>query len=340
MHSSKKIKTFILQNIAKHRKNIVQEVIGRFGISRQAVNKHMNRLISDNKVMAYGVTKGRYYELVPEVNYSKTINFDKKQDPELIFNKFIKPQIQILKNNLYDIFQFSICALLTNIQDYSNARTVYFKLFISHKKVHFIISDNGIGIFEDIKNKQNLYNERLAALELAKGSISSEPQNRSGEEVKLICNLFDTITIDSSGQSLSFNKKNEKWLINDSLQSKGTRIHLTIDTFRKRTCKEVFERYFSSENSKVRIPVNLADISQQNIVNSKSYVSYVLRNINNYNKVEFDFSQVNLIGPTFANELVRKTRESNLFAEIEWVNTNKTINLIMSNALASQASIA
>ena len=49
MNSSEKIKNFILNNLTKHEKNIVQLAISKFGVSRQAVHRHMTSLIDQKK---------------------------------------------------------------------------------------------------------------------------------------------------------------------------------------------------------------------------------------------------------------------------------------------------
>jgi hypothetical protein len=76
MNSPGKIKQFILNNISVHQKDIIYTAINQFGISRQAALKHMNALISDNKVMAYGKTRDRRYKLKPQVNFNKTFIID------------------------------------------------------------------------------------------------------------------------------------------------------------------------------------------------------------------------------------------------------------------------
>ena len=53
--------------------------------------------------------------------------------------------------------------------------------------------------------------------------------------------------------------------------------------------------------------------------------------------MEFDFQKIDLIGPSFADALVRKTKEYNKYANIEWVNTNPTVDLLMSRALDRQS---
>ena len=57
-----------------------------------------------------------------------------------------------------------------------------------------------------------------------------------------------------------------------------------------------------------------------------------MRNIDNYKIIEFDFNKIDLISPAFADELARKTKEKNQFADIAWMNTNKTVEMLMDRA--------
>ena len=83
MNSSNQIKKFILDNLSRHRRDIIYAAIKRFGVSRQAVLKHMHTLINDKQVIAHGKTRDRFYELRPQVNYNKTFQLIK------IFNTII-----------------------------------------------------------------------------------------------------------------------------------------------------------------------------------------------------------------------------------------------------------
>ena len=66
MNSSKQIKTFLLDNLSNHQKDIIQAAINRFGISRQAIHKHMNRLIADRKVIKIEAVKKMWGLGTPE----------------------------------------------------------------------------------------------------------------------------------------------------------------------------------------------------------------------------------------------------------------------------------
>ncbi len=337
MRTSEQIKKFILDNLSIHKKDIVQESINHFGISRQAIHKHMKRLIDDKKVVAYGTTKGRYYELIPSVNYNKKIIIDGAFSSENFLKEHISPQIESLPKNIFEIFIFSIGALLNNILYHADATNIYFKLYVNHREAHFVLSDNGKGIFENIRSGLELSNSSVAALELAKGNVTTDPSRHSGDELNTIIQLFDKVTIDSSGISLKYFNKNQDWLLKHSKQLHGTRIHLQIDSLSKRTCSDIFDSIFANKYLRIRIPLNFLELSDNKIVNSRLQAKSALRNIKDYKIVEFDFKKIDLIGPAFADELVRQTKEKNKFADIEWINTNPTVDLLMSRALDRQS---
>ena len=333
MKASNKIKKFILDNLTLHQRDIIQTAILKFGISRQAALKHMHTLISEKKVIAHGKTRDRFYELRPEVNFSKTIDLLKEYSYGEIINSQIFPHLSILTKNVREICEFSISAILNNIYDHAKATSFYYKLYFNYKDIHIIISDNGEGLFKHIQTGLKLKNPQMAALEIAKGYLTTDPKNHSGEELHTLINLFDQVAIDSTGISLKFDNKTYSWMIDHSIQKQGTRIHLKIKPSSRRNCREVFNRLFKSERKSVRIPVGLLKIQNAQIVNSRQQAQNMLRNISDLKTIEFDFKNIDLIGPAFADELVRKTKVENSSANIKWINSNKTVDVLMKHAL-------
>ena len=179
-----------------------------------------------------------------------------------------------------------------------------------------------------------MHNAQLAVLELAKGNhITTDSDKHSGDELNAIIQLFDKVIIDSSGLSLEFINENQNWHLSQSVHKKGTKFHLIINPSSKRTCAQVFNRIFNQNQKNVRIPLNLLEVSKYKIVNSRNYAKSVLRNIYGYKKIEFDFNNIDLIGPAFADELIRNTVRKNQQADIKWINTNETVDLLLSRAL-------
>ena len=141
------------------------------------------------------------------------------------------------------------------------------------------------------------------------------------------------MTIDASGKSLIFINKTKDWIIKDSQQKKGTRIHLEIESSSKRNCKEIFQNIFNGKQNSVRIPINLLKIEKSELVNSRAQAQSILRNISDCKNIEFDFNNIDLIGPAFADELIRNAVRKNQQADIKWINTNETVDLLLSRAL-------
>ena len=333
MNSSGKIKQFILNNISIHQRDIIYTAINQFGISRQAVLKHMNALIDDNKVMAYGKTRDRRYKLKPQVNFNKTIPIDSKFNSYDFIQKNILLHLDSLSKNIYQICEYSIEALINNIVDHANASSLYTKLFLTYSDLHIIISDNGSGLFNNIKSKLNLNSIQLATLEIAKGEVTTDILRQSGDELNTVLSLFDQVRIDSSGLSLIYTSKNKKWDIGYSKQIQGTRIHLQINPNSNKTCEHIFKNIFRHPNQIICIPLNLLNEPEKNSLNSRSQVKNIFWNITFLEEIHFDFNQIELIGPAFADELVRQSRAINGQVIIKWINCCKTIDMLMNRAL-------
>ncbi|MBL50895.1 MAG: hypothetical protein CMG57_02920 [Candidatus Marinimicrobia bacterium] len=332
MDSSEQIKQFILENLSGHQKDIIKASIRKFGLSRQAILKHMHTLINEERVVAHGKTRDRFYELKPIVNFTKTINLNEPTSAYAILKSQILPNLKIVRKNIFEICEYSFRAILVNAMDHAQATKLNYKLFISPTEIHFVLNDNGIGIFEKLNQSLSLNNTKIAAVEIAKGHITTDPENHSGDELMTVIHLFDKVKIDASGIRLVFQNKQNEWNVFASSQQKGTRIHLEIKTNSKRTCQKVFHQIFEKEYNMVRIPVNLIREKNEQ-VNSRIQAQSLLHNIRNISKIEFDFQNIELIGPAFADELVRKTKQKNQFADIKWINSNKIVDVLMSRAM-------
>lgn len=333
MKSSSKIKKFILDNLSQHRRDIIHAAIQKFGVSRQAVLKHMHKLIDEKQVIAHGKTRDRYYVLRPQVNFNRTIQIDNKFSPQLIVNKDILPLLQTLPKNLVEIIEFSISALLNNVSDHSRATKLYFKLFLTYDDFHMIINDNGNGIFGHIASILNLESIQGAALELAKGRITTDKENHSGDELNTVIHLFDISVIESNGIYLKYVNQSSNFSSGSSLQKSGTRIHLKINPDSRRTCRTTFKKLFDIDHRYTSIPISILRQSKDEQINSRNQAKSILSNIDDIGKIKFDFNNVDLIGPAFADELIRGLNKKKETIEIQWINSNDMIDIMMSHAL-------
>ncbi|MBH09270.1 MAG: hypothetical protein CMG74_02765 [Candidatus Marinimicrobia bacterium] len=332
MKSGHRIQNFILDNIAVHQRDIIKAAITKFGVSRQAVLRHMNTLIREKRVVAHGKTKDRYYELEPLLNYTKLMEISKEFKVDKFLHAEIIPSLINLPRNIIEICEYTLTALLHNVIDHACATHLSIKLFCSRDETHIVITDNGVGIFQNIRDGLGLEGEKISAIELAKGPKINETGHHAGDDLRAIIMLFDCITIDSSEISLRYERSLDQWSMQESKQAKGTKIHLEISTKSSITCNEIFNKLFTEEKSSVRIPVNLARTNGE-LLSSRYQAHKLVHNIELSKEIEFDFSGIDIIGPAFAHELVWITKEKNNSIDIDWINAGDTVDLMMSRAI-------
>ena len=125
MNSSEKIKQFILENLSVHQKDIIKASIRKFGLSRQAILKHMHALINEDRVVAHGKTRDRFYELKPLVNFTKTINLNESIYADMILKSQILPNLEVLRKNIFEICEYSFRAILIQAFYFANRNSFY-----------------------------------------------------------------------------------------------------------------------------------------------------------------------------------------------------------------------
>ena len=70
------IRQFILDNVEHHPKDVASLTAQTFGISRQAVNKHIRRLVDQRALLVRGSTRSRHYILHPLVKWEHIYTLD------------------------------------------------------------------------------------------------------------------------------------------------------------------------------------------------------------------------------------------------------------------------
>ena len=121
-----KIDSFVINNLEKHPKDIATIVAEKFGISVQAVNKHLKKMIKNNIIEAKGKTRGRVYALVKEFKvFSYDIN--KHLSESEVWAKDIQPYMPT-KPNVLNIWAYGFMEMFNNAIEHSCGTQI--KVFI------------------------------------------------------------------------------------------------------------------------------------------------------------------------------------------------------------------
>ena len=332
--SSEDCRSFILANIEKYPSEISKKISEKFSISRQAANKHLQKLVEENVLAIEGKTKARIYTLKAQVAFVKEYKLDNGIAEDTVWLQDIRPKLGKLPDNVMNIWDYCFTEMFNNVIDHSSGNLVVVRVSKSAVNTKIEIQDDGVGIFKKIQKQIGLLDERHAVLELAKGKFTTDPANHTGEGIFFSSRACDDYAIFSGGVYFSheFGKK-EDWILEaDGLH--GTTVVMKLNNHTSRRLKRVFDEYATVDGfgfNKTVVPVKLAQYGDDLLV-SRSQAKRVLNRVDRFKTVLFDFAGVDSVGQAFADEIFRVFATQHPNIEIVEIRANKEVSNMISRA--------
>lgn len=332
---SEEIRQFILANVESHPRDVASLAAQHFGISRQAVNKHIKCLVDQKSLEVEGSTKNRTYHLHPLIQHSKIYPLPDNLMEDVVWEKDIKAFVKDLPDNVRDIWAYGFTEMLNNAIDHSNGTQVLVEIEKTALDTQIAIHDDGEGIFKKIQQALQLEDERHAVLELAKGKFTTDPARHSGQGIFFTSRMFDRFVILSGNVYFSheFNYL-EDWIMETSPSQEGTIVFMKLNNNTARTSKKVFDDYSSGDDyafSKTVVPVRLAQYGEEKLV-SRSQAKRLMSRVDRFKTVVLSFHEVESIGQAFADEVFRVFRNQHPEIEIVYVNAQPEVEKMIRRA--------
>ena len=255
------IRRFILEHIEKHPNDVSKIAAKHFDITRQAVNKHLRRLVYEKSLTETGETRKRVYKLAALTEWRKMYQVTPNLEEHLLWEQDIAPTLGSLPENVLDIWRYGFTEMLNNAKDHSDGSRILIGIAKTAVDTHMQITDNGIGIFKKIQLALNLPDQRYSVLELAKGKLTTDPEHHTGEGVFFSSRMFDRFAIGSDQTYFShcFNDESDWTFISEF--GSGTSVFMDLSNHTHRTEREIFDKYSSSDEdygfNKTVVPVKL-----------------------------------------------------------------------------------
>ena len=338
------VEAFILQHVPKHPGDIARVAAEHFGISRQAVNRHLKRLIDEGKLVATGATRNRQYAPAPLVVEVFELQVTPKLAEDVVWTERVGPLLRGLPKNVEEICYHGFTEMLNNVIDHSGSPTVEVLITRSTAEVVMGIVDRGVGIFRKIARDLALEDERHAILELSKGKLTTDPTRHSGEGIFFTSQMFDEFAL-VSGTLCLLCDHGKSWLLDKKkpvfsgqanvYTDEGTVVRMMISVFSPRTLVEVFDRYSDKDEdygfTRTRVPVALARHGSENLV-SRSQAKRLLARFDRFKEVLLDFAGVEMIGQAFADEIFRVFRKQHPDVQITWAHAGPDVEKMIRRA--------
>ncbi len=332
------VRRYIIENVEKHPSEISRVTADRFNITRQAVNKHIQRLVSEGALTYEGNTRSRLYKLPALVHWQKVYPLTPALEEDRVWRADVYPSLGRLPQNALDLWHYGFTEMFNNAIDHSEGTLLGVDLRKTAATAQIAIYDNGVGIFKKIQNALGLLDERHAVLELAKGKLTTDPEHHTGEGIFFTSRMFDDFEILSGGVYFShkFDEK-EDWILEQDRFSTGTSVWMKLNNHTSRSTKKVFDRFTSGEDygfTKTVVPVRLAQYGDENLL-SRSQAKRLLARVERFRTVILDFRGVDSIGQAFADEIFRVFTRQHPGIELLQINANSAVKRMIARALGN-----
>lgn len=324
------IKKFIIDTIDM-RENPYKKVLEKYLVSRQTVSKYIKELLEENIIEK---REKNEYQLKFYVNELKKYS-NKNLEEDIIYNEFISEYEKDKKENIRNILNYTFTEMLNNAIEHSNGNEITIFYTEDYKRIFVYIEDNGIGIFRKIKEDHNLENENQAIFELQKGKLTSDAENHSGEGIFFTSKVVDFFQIKSFDKEFytgnAHNLYNFQKIENIDNEIKGTSVLFILDKNTERTTFQVFQEYTDDNYvfDKTTITVHLAKEYMGESFMSRSQARRILLNAEKFRIIFLDFSEVDIIGQAFADEIFRVYINKNPDIQIIPINANAEVDFMI-----------
>ena len=319
------VRDFILTNITENR-NIAALTSEQFGISLPAVYKHIDRLILEKQVIKKA---GRY--ILQSKQYKYLYSNDRALSEDAVWEKDIKKHFAGVPKNVLHIWIYGFLEIFNNAIEHSEGKKI--RVVINENRVFtaMSVSDDGIGIFKNIKAKYNLIDEKDALLELAKGKQTTDKTRHSGQGIFFSSKVFDEFVIISGG--ITFNANSGKAQQKTDRSNCSTCVFMRLANNSGKILKEVFDKFSTEvpgDFDKTIVPVCLANSSD---LVSRSQARRVLGGLELFREVILDFKDIEYIGQAFADEIFRVFPNMNPNTSIIAQNANPDVQNMINRAI-------
>lgn len=329
------VRKFILANLDRHQRDIVRIASAKFTCSRQAIHKHLQRLIAEGAVKEEGQTRSKAYRLAPLVSWQKSYVLGGGPAEDQVWREDLAPLLGKMPENVMNIWHYGFTEMFNNVLDHSSGTVVLIELTKTAASTAVRIVDNGVGIFKKIQSALALVDERHAVLELAKGKFTTDPVRHSGEGIFFTSRMFDQFAIMSGGVYFSHEfDESEDWVLQANASTSGTLVQMKLHNHTARTTKKVFDKFTSDDDygfTKTVVPVKLMKYGDDNLV-SRSQAKRLLERFDRFKVVMLDFSDIVSIGQSFADEVFRVFVAQHPDVELVPTHANPEVSRMISRA--------
>lgn len=325
------LRFYLLEKIKQKKTGLSRSVAEEFHISQTAVHNHINDLVQKGIIKRI---KRDTYELVrKEYVYDLSRQAGDLDSDIDSYNRCLASHIKEFPKNVIDIWSYAFSEMINNVMDHSMAEKLHIIIRQDYLETQVILIDDGVGIFEKIRDHFGLASLDDAISELFKGKLTTDEKNHSGEGIFFTSKLMDDFFIISDGKVFTNNRYDISRVGTLPKVEKGTGVFMELSNFSHKNSQEVFDLYSDVDGgfTKTRIPLkNMFDSSPV----SRSQAKRVCNRLNKFKEVEFDFDGIQWMGQGFAHQIFVVFQNDHPDINLIPINMNETVTKMLKHVIS------
>lgn len=338
---AQEIRSFIIENLANHPKDIVATTAQSFEVTRMTVHRHLNRLLKDKKIVKTGTTKGASYFLKTSLDKTLIFQIAPETKADAVWGEFMQDSFSRLPQAVQEICRYGFLEIFNNACRYSGGKGIVVKTVWKKDSLELSVIDDGEGVFQNVQKALGLDDIRESVLHLAKGNFSTQPKEHSGRGLFLVARLFDVFGLFSGGLFYCKDNLGDDWYLEKTktAKSKGTRVSMAIRFDCRRTLQQVLTKYASKPDGpdaidNTEILIKLSQMEDEPYI-SRVQARRVLAGAEKFSRVVLDFQNVPTVGQAFVEEVFREFPARHPDVALETTHTNEDVRFMIENSLST-----
>ena len=316
------------------------ELAEHFGITRQAINLHVRRLLDSGRIAKTGSTRGaRYFPAseAPEPQiFAKQLALHGLAEADVYERVCTSLNLrQTLRANVAGLVHYAFTEMLNNAIDHSQAGRCRVAVRLEAGRLAFEIKDGGIGVFQSIADKQRLPDEQSAMIELLKGRTTTMPEAHSGEGIFFTSRAADRMVLRSHRVQVEWSRVRDDVFVSSPRFSKGTTVIFEVRRDARQRLDDIFAEFapaaYDYQFQKTRVLVKLL---QRDYI-SRSEAKRLMLNLDKFSEVELDLRGVEQLGQGFADEVFRVFAAQHPDIRVRAINASDAIAAMIAHVRAS-----
>jgi anti-sigma regulatory factor (Ser/Thr protein kinase) len=241
--------------------------------------------------------------------------------------------------NVRQLMQHAFTELLNNAIDHSEGQFVTVSMRQTPAHLQLLVSDDGRGLFDKIREGFDIDDPAMAMLELSKGKLTSAPERHTGRGLYFTSRLADVFDLHANTVAFQHREWDPRsWKQGRAVRRQGSAIYLAIALDTTRTLDAVMRSAsLDAQNYSIErttLPLRLI-VNDDCGLESRAQARRVAARLTEFKQAELDFTGIDHIGQGFADELFRVFGRSQSAVQLVVKNAGPRVSAMIELAQAA-----